>query len=425
MKFLLIPMGSAGDVHPFIWLAKLLQQRGHDVVMIAQAIISDMPERAGIPTRIVGDKDAQQRVLADERLWHPRQAIHLLLENIPTWARETMAAIEQERIPHESVMIAGALALGARILAERFAIPLITVHLQPSVFMSVDESPVLMAGGEWLPHAPRWLRRAFMNLAHFQVDRSMKSPINTLRRESGIPGKNVSGILKHYWHSPDGVLCLFPDWYARKAPDWPAQAVTTRFPLYDETGDRPLEPALETFLAAGDPPIIITAGSANTQAARFFQQATEALKLLNRRGILLTRFPEQLPPNLPSIIKHFDYLPFSQVFPRAAAVIHHGGIGTTAQCFAAAVPQLLMPMAHDQPDNATRIKRLAVGDYLYPKSFTPPRIANKLRHLLDSPEVSNACKNVQNLMRVQMPAESVAAIVEQMISRSFKQTISH
>jgi UDP:flavonoid glycosyltransferase YjiC (YdhE family) len=257
-----------------------------------------------------------------------------------------------------------------------------------------------------------------MNLAHFQVDRSMKSPVNALRRESGIPGKNVSGILKHYWHSPDGVLCLFPDWYARKAPDWPAQAVTTRFPLYDETGDRPsnpaLAPALDSFLAAGDPPIIITAGSANTQAARFFQQATAALKLLNRRGILLTRFPEQLPPHLPPTIAYFDYLPFSQVFPRAAAVIHHGGIGTTAQCFAAAVPQLLMPMAHDQPDNASRIKRLAVGDYLYPNAFRAPAIAKKLSALEASPLVRNACASVREQMARQMPVDKVAEIVERM-----------
>jgi rhamnosyltransferase subunit B len=417
MKFILIPMGSAGDMHPFIWLGKLLQQRGHEVVMVAQAIVSDMPERAGIPVRIVGDKDAQQRVLSDERLWHPRQAIHLLLENIPTWARETMAAIQPELVAGQTALIAGALAFGARITAERFELPLVTVHLQPSVFMSVDESPVLMAGGEWIPQLPRWARRAFFGVAHFQVDRAMKGPVNALRREAGITGANVSGIMKHYWHSPDGVLCLFPDWYARRAADWPTQAVTTRFPLYDETGDRPMDPALDAFLAEGDAPVVVTPGSANTQAAIFFREATDALRLLKRRGILLTRFPEQVPVDLPAGIKTFEYLPFSQVFPRAAAVIHHGGIGTTAQCFAAGVPQLIMPMAHDQPDNAARIKRLGVGDYLYPKAFRAPAIAKKLDALEASPLVGNACANVREQMARQMTVHQVAEIVERMVKK--------
>src|SRR5438445_634188 len=63
----------------------------------------------------------------------------------------------------------------------------------------------------------------------------------------------------------------------------------------------------------------------------------------------------------------FEYVRFVRVFGRAAAVVHHGGIGTTSQCFRAGVPQLIMPMAHDQPDNAARVKRMGVGDYLYPK----------------------------------------------------------
>jgi UDP:flavonoid glycosyltransferase YjiC (YdhE family) len=426
MKFILVPIGSAGDMHPFIWLGKLLKARGHEVVVIAQAMVSDMPERAGLRTKVLGDKEAQRQVLSDERLWHPRKAVGLLLESIPLWARETMAAIEEERIPGETVMLAGALAVGARVLAERFGVPLITVHLQPSVFMSVEESPVIMAGGEWVPRVPRWVRRAFFGLVDFQVDRAMKGPVNAIRREAGIAGKAISGVMRHYWHSPDGVLCLFPEWYARKATDWPAQAVTTRFPLYDEAGDRGggeegmIDPALEDFLAEGgkeEKPVVVTAGSANLQAARFFQESCDALRSLNRRGILLTRFPEQLPATLPLGVHSSEYVPFSQVFPRAAAVIHHGGIGTTAQCFAAGVPQLIMPMAHDQPDNATRIKRLGVGDYLYPKAFHAPAIAKKLTMLLGSVPVANQCAIVREKMQRQISPGEVAQLIETLVDR--------
>ena len=78
--------------------------------------------------------------------------------------------------------------------------------------------------------------------------------------------------------------------------------------------------------------------------------------------MFLTQYPEQLPARLPNGVRHFNYIPFSTVLPRAAAFVHHGGIGTTAQALAAGVPQLVVPLAHDQPDNAVRIRHLGVGD---------------------------------------------------------------
>ncbi len=307
VKFILVPMGSAGDVHPFVWLGKLLQRRGHDVMMLAQEVIREIPERAGIRIVPVGDRATQERILKDPRLWNPRQAVRLLMEHIPTWARETIAAIEKEMIPGETALVAGALGFGARIASERWNLPLVTVHLQPQVFMSVEDMPVMAAGLEWMPMMPRWVRRGFVGLAHWQVDRALKGPVNALRREVGIEGEPVSGVMKQYWHSPDGVLCLFPEWFAKKAPDWPKQAVLTRFPLYDETGDRALDPAIEAFLQEGEKPVVLTAGSANSQAERFFREGVDACRLLGKRGILLTKFAEQLPTNLPVGVKYFEY----------------------------------------------------------------------------------------------------------------------
>src|SRR6185436_16882143 len=109
------------------------------------------------------------------------------------------------------------------------------------------------------------------------------------------------------------------------------------------------------------------------------------------RGILVTRYPEQVPAGLPESIRAFEYVPFGRAFPRGAAVVHHGGIGTMAQCMAAGVPQMIMPMAHDQPDNAVRVKRFGIGDYLYPKKFKAGRIAERLGRLIGSEEVKRAC----------------------------------
>ena len=180
-------------------------------------------------------------------------------------------------------------------------------------------------------------------------------------------------------------------------------------------GSGELDAEVEAFLAEGDAPIMITPGSANAQAGEFLEEAVAACRLMKRRAMVLTRFLEQVPAGLAGHGRAFEYVPFSRVFSRAAAVVHHGGVGTTAQCFAAGVPQLIMPMAHDQPDNAARIRKLGVGEYLYPKKFRAAAIAGKLSGLLGSEKVAKACGEVRERMRRQMSPEDVMGILEMMV----------
>jgi UDP:flavonoid glycosyltransferase YjiC (YdhE family) len=84
-------------------------------------------------------------------------------------------------------------------------------------------------------------------------------------------------------------------------------------------------------------------------------------------------------------------LPFAQIFPRCRAVVHHGGIGTAAQALAAGLPQLVVPRAHDQPDNARRLERLGVGARLRYDKFSAPAAAQKLHALLSAPGTPGAC----------------------------------
>lgn len=118
----------------------------------------------------------------------------------------------------------------------------------------------------------------------------------------------------------------------------------------------------------------------------------EVCRASGRRGILLTQFPQLLPPRLCEGVRHFNYIPFSRVFPHARAVVHHGGIGTVAQAFAAGVPQLVVPCAHDQPDNAMRVCRLGAGGMLLPKEYETGAVLQSLARLLDSPGVLEDCR---------------------------------
>jgi len=147
-------------------------------------------------------------------------------------------------------------------------------------------------------------------------------------------------------------------------------------------------------------------------ADQFFRDCIDACQLLGRRGILLTQHPEQLPAELPEGIQHFAYLPFSMVLPRALALIHHGGIGTTAQAIAAGIPQVIRPMAHDQPDTAARIEKLGIGVSLDPQKFNTVTLAEKINSLITSQAVLDLCKTYAEKIHPEQALNDTCTIIE-------------
>jgi rhamnosyltransferase subunit B len=187
----------------------------------------------------------------------------------------------------------------------------------------------------------------------------------------------------------------------------------TSFVYYDkQNGNEELPDGLEKFLSAGRPPIIFTAGTAMKHADKFFLDCIEACQLLGQRGILLTQHPEQLPAELPQNIQHFAYLPFSEVLPRSLALVHHGGIGTTAQAIAAGIPQVIRPMAHDQPDTAARVEKLSIGASLSTKKFNAASLAEKLNALITSQAVLERCKNYAGRIHPDQSLNDTCSIIE-------------
>jgi len=409
LKYLFVPLGSAGDVNPLTWLAKLMAQHGADVVVIAHAGMAHVPQRAGLRTVAVGSKADHDAIVNNPDLWHPDRAFGLLAATFAERAREVIPAIRAETVPGKTVLVAAAIAVGARIAAEADGLPLITVQLQPSVFMSEDDRPLMDARLAFLERLPRWAWKGFFYLIHKAIDAKLAGPINQVRAELGL-ARPVRGIMRDWWISRERVLALFPEWFAPRRADWPPQTVLTRFPPFD--GDLALDAEADAFLREGPAPILFTPGSANMWAKPFFEAAAGACARLGRRGMLVSAYSEHVPAVLPPGVRRFGALPFSRVFPRCAAVVHHGGVGTLAQGLAAGVPQLVMPMAHDQPDNAQRLRRLGVGDYLLPRRFQADAVGAKLHTLLSSAEVQASCQKMKALMAAQMPPERVADLLD-------------
>jgi len=265
------------------------------------------------------------------------------------------------------------------------------VQLQPMALYSKVQPSRFPGMPAW---APPWMIRIMLWIGdRAVVNPIVLPPLNQFRKELGLPPV-MGNFFSDYINSPQLTLGLFPEWFAPPPPDWPKQLRLCGFPLYDEKGVTALDPALEEFLNSGTPPIVFTPGSAMLQGLPFFSAAAEACRLIGRRGLLLTRFPENIPAKLPDGVRHFAYAPFSQVLPRCAALVHHGGIGTMAQALAAGIPQLIMPMAHDQFDNASRVEKLGVGASIKRSNFLPQPVAERLRKLLEDPAIGARAKEI-------------------------------
>jgi rhamnosyltransferase subunit B len=398
MRVILTPVGSAGDVNPFIIVGRELRRRGHRVTLVAPDVFGTVAAAAGLEFVMVGSAEDYERATNNPDLWDPRRGAAVALREVVRHLRPAYAAIERVYEPNETLIVGHVLSFFSRVFEETHRVAAATMHLAPSVFRSDFRQPVVPTGFD-MSAWPRWAKRAmWWAVDRFAIDRLVAPPLNAWRAEFGL--RPASRIFKSWIHSPQRLLGLFPEWFGDPQPDWPSQLRLTGFVLSDEncapeTAYSALTAELDEFIAAGSPPVVWTPGTANKHASRFFEVAIAASAALGRRALLVTRYREQLPASLPLHVRHVPYAAFDRLFPRAAAVAHHGGIGTCAQALAAGVPQLIMPMGFDQPDNAARLVRLGVGEAIAPPLFTVDRVQTALGRMLSRDSVAAASRRLR------------------------------
>ncbi|HTB64177.1 MAG TPA: nucleotide disphospho-sugar-binding domain-containing protein [Opitutales bacterium] len=399
LSILLAPFGSEGDVRPTLWLASGLAARGHRVTFIITPYYRHLVAARGWRVVDIGTQEEFTQTMRDPRLWQPRRGselvIDLMLESLPRYNQELDGLGEKF-----DLVIGTTLATGAFTWAEKKRIPRLMLQLQPMCLRGADDCPLFLENWEWLCHAPRFVKRALFALFDFAVARQVLRPANAYRAQVGLPA--LRRVYEEFWNGADGVAALFPDWYAAPQAEWPQNVRQFGFPLeltVNQSRDLPLSapqslaPEVGDFLAAGSPPILWTHGSANIHTEAFATGAHAATELLGARGILVGPAARDFPPS--GNFLSARSMPFSQIFPRCRAVVHHGGIGTSAQALAEGVPQLIVPLAHDQPDNARRLERLGVAAHLNYHDFSGAGAAAKLRALLDNPATPGHCVRLQ------------------------------
>src|SRR5262245_4846279 len=390
--------GSLGDLHPYIAVARELLRRGHSPLIatfaefrepVAASAVDFAPMRPDMAG--FGDRTAIM-----ERLVDPWRGPELLVRGMfMSHLRESYEDLARA-CRGADLLVTHPLAFTGPLLAQKQGLRWASTALSPITMFSAFD-PSLFPAAAWM----RWARRLGVGVYRlvFRIPRAMvrrwEAPLRAFRAELGLP---ATGALAQFegQYSPRLHLALFSRLLAQPQPDWPANTVVCGFPRYDGAPlDARRQSELEGFLAAGEAPLVFGLGSSAVMVAgTFWRAAAEAAQALGRRAILLTgSVPGSLGP-LPATVRVFDYLPYSAVFPCAEAVVHSGGIGTLAQALAAGRPQLITPVAFDQPDNARRAVGLGVARSVPFAGANARALAQGLKALLAAPELAARARKI-------------------------------
>jgi rhamnosyltransferase subunit B len=393
LRILLSTLGSLGDLHPIMGLALALQARGHDVALATSDFYKEKVTAAGLefrPLRPLGTPDDPETL---RRVFDPRKGPEYLLRTMLLPHIADMYADLSEAARGADFLISGEVVLAASLVSEKQRLPWASAILAPFSFFSVYDPPPFpfLPAASSFTRAPAFVQRQLLGLGRL-ITRSWNEPINELRRSLGLRVNRDALLTDRY--SPTLNLALFSKQLGRPQTDWPRNVVQTGFVLYDPPGEARQEP-LEDFLTSGPPPVTFTLGSAAVMdPGRFFEESAEAAHRLGTRGLLLMG-KNVRPTQLPKELFAAEYAAYSSVFPRSACVVHQGGVGTTAQAMRAGVPQLVMPYAFDQPDNAARMVRLGVGLSVSRKQYQARRVLQQL-HALTAPSFQGRARDVGN-----------------------------
>jgi rhamnosyltransferase subunit B len=401
-KIVITAIGSAGDVHPFLAIGRTLLTRGHRVVFCTHPPFAPLVEAEGFKFVPIGAAQEYEAALANPALWNPRTSFRVLWKVIAPTIRPHVDALSS-LLTDDTVMLGSLWAFAARIVQEVRGAPYVSVQVSPSTLLSAHAPPThkRLTVPMWLPLP---IRIASMRLIERAIlDPALGPALNEVRGEIGLaPARRILG---QWVHSPDGVLCLFPEWFAKPQPDWPTKSLLCGFPLSINPAAA-LDDDLADFLSSGAPPVVFTPGSTLIDEHAYFGAVNEALRLTGARAIVLTRSDPTLLAANPRI-RLRPFVPIHPLLPRCAAIVHHGGIGTAAVAFASGIPQVVTPFAHDQFDNAARIEKTGCGVRI----DGPPNgraIATALQHVTHDGAVSAKCVKARQRI-VAAPDASVAA----------------
>ena len=364
MRIACVALGTRGDVQPYVALGKGLRQAGHVLRLVTHQNFEGLVNSHGLEfwpvkgnVQEVMDTKEMRELLAKGNFIAitsrtakeaQRAAIH--------WANDALAACQGM-----DLIIAGVGGVFIALsIAEKLGLPLLQAYLVPFTptkdFPSVLLPVSLPRLGGSLNYASHHLTRQMMWQGFRAADKSARQQV------LGLSAASFWGPYRSERFQQYPILYGFSPSVIPKPSDWDEMTHVTGYWFLESESDWTPPPTLVEFLQNGPPPVYIGFGSmSNRSPEETTALVLQALAQTQRRAIMLSGWGGLQKANLPDTVFMMDSIPHSWLFPRVAAVVHHGGAGTTAAGLRAGVPSIITPFFGDQFFWGQRVAKLGVG----------------------------------------------------------------
>lgn len=363
--FLMVTHGTAGDVLPFLRIGRTLARDGHVVKLFSHAPYATAAARAGITFVPIDTEASYEAQLAHSPdLLNLRGAAdlreHYRREGLIDQFHAEIAELVRHHQPGRTVLVGRhTSALSVLTAAELLGAPAAWIAVAPAQTML---API-----------------ASMYLAH-----GLAGDLDRVRRSySLLPVADWA----RWFNSPDLLLGLWPRWFDTAGTPAPDGVELTGFVLGDDQDGLPgmtvatgrgaptVPEPVATMLTARVPPVLVTGGTGQMLHPRFYDSAVAAVAATGRTGLVVSPRRDLVPRQLPVGWRWAPRLPFPEVLPRVAALVHHGGIGTAVRALHSATPQVILAHGVDRPDNAARLAASGLAWWQPAQRWTPADLA--------------------------------------------------
>ncbi|MEN3304954.1 MAG: rhamnosyltransferase subunit [Micromonosporaceae bacterium] len=412
VTFALCTDGTHGDVLPFVQLGQALAARGHDAVLYSHAAYARTAAQAGLRFVPTDTEDDYARELADRR--------HLLLNVLGDvdrvadfYARNRV--FEQTREEFHAL---------ADLVRTRPAGDVVLVGRHTSRFSVLLVREALGVPTAWVCVTPT--QHLGLPMTEWLYPKALAQPMNAMRATVGLPAiTDWSAWLR----SADLVLGLWPEWFdqagqplipSAAAQTGPAVALAGFLP-HDpaETGQLPAELAalVDDNTPAERRPVLVSGGSSQLLHDDWYAMAVEAAVRAGRTVVVTCPHRDLLPADLPHQVRWYPALPFATLMPRIAAVVHHGGILTSARAIASGTPQVVLAHGADRPDNARRLRVLGLAEWLPAARWQVDAVAALIARVLAEPAYRQRAVALASTMDTTTAATRACAHLEDMVGQ--------
>lgn len=394
--FIVYALGTSGDIDPMVALATELVQRGYKVSFLSNDYFAPIISMAGCDFVSVGSVEQYHQGNSASAWETHNRTDNFEYYHAPAF-EPAFRFVQQSAEEKNAVLLVLGGENGAVVAAEKFNLPFIGFLLSPNLIFSAYKPP-----------APtRWVMPKFLPAfaVRFLLRRYQKVKLKQFFKEPHLADylavRKRLDCWPQFQTKSNAILQVgfFPGWFGMPAKDWPRNIHLVGFPLQNRPGIQSRH-EFDQLVEKMGAPVIFTTGTGVKDVQALFSEGRKMCEELQLPGVFVGGSDGANFLQGSTWCAHLDYLDFEYAFAKAQAVIHHGGIGTTAQAIKAGIPQLIRPLKYDQPDNADRIYRLGLGTYVMPEKFTAELVMPILRNMLQKAKQSKALRkfsaDVQN-----------------------------